>query len=182
MTDDEKDKKIPRFPFDFNFNDFLKQFENQFRNLKELMDSNTLEPGQPMVWGYSTHIGPDGVPRVRQFGNVNYLNPEHSQQGSQFQNEFEPFYDILVDEEANEVVVIVEVPGISKDELELHATDDAISLKSLSPQYKYRTIIPLDHKIDPLTTKASLNNGVLEIITKILRSDQKKGTKISISD
>ena len=75
MTDDEKEKKTPRFPFDFNFNDFLKQFEDQIRNLKELMDSNALEPGQPMIWGYSTHIGPDGVPRVRQFGNVNQLNP-----------------------------------------------------------------------------------------------------------
>ncbi|MFX1538120.1 MAG: Hsp20/alpha crystallin family protein [Promethearchaeota archaeon] len=146
------------------------------------MDSNTLEPGQPMIWGYSTHVGPDGVPRIRQFGNVNYLNPEHSRRESQSQNEFEPFYDILVDEEANEVVIIVEVPGISKEELELHATNDAISLKSSNPQYKYRTIIPLDHKIDPLTTKASLNNGVLEIVTKLLRHDQKKGKKIPISD
>ncbi|MFX1251161.1 MAG: Hsp20/alpha crystallin family protein [Promethearchaeota archaeon] len=182
MTDDEKDKKIPRFPFDFNFNDFLKQFEDQIRNLKELMDSNALEPGQPMIWGYSTHVGPDGVPRVRQFGNVNQLNPRHSQSASQSQNEFEPFYDILVDEEADEVIVIVEVPGISKEELELHATDDAISLKSSNPRYQYRTIIPLDHKIDPLTTKASLNNGVLEIVTKLLHPDQKKGKRIPISD
>ena len=181
MKDDKKDSKPP---FNPNINEFIKHLMNQFNNLKEFMESNTLEPSQPIVWGWSTHIGSDGVPHIRQFGNFDLQDPKfkHSLEEITPRNKFEPFYDIIVDDETNEIVIIVEVPGISKEELELYATDDAISLKSSNPQYNYDLTIPLKQEVDPQSMKATLNNGVLELKAKRVNDTEKKGEKIPIGD
>ena len=58
-----------------------RQFEEQFKNFqstapKELVrEYQTTEGGKirevgPIVYGYSMTIGPDGKPKVREFGNV----------------------------------------------------------------------------------------------------------------
>ena len=61
--------------------DMERQFEEQFKNLQSTITKNmvreyeTPEGGKvrevgPIVYGYSMTIGPDGKPRVREFGNV----------------------------------------------------------------------------------------------------------------
>jgi HSP20 family molecular chaperone IbpA len=71
----------------------------------------------------------------------------------------ELFHDIFQDEK--KVTVIVELPGLAKDEIELHVARNEIELNGNS--------IRIPSPIDPDNVKARLNNGILEInLQKIL--------------
>ncbi len=59
---------------------FREQLEERpFESLKELVRGYETPEGDeaqeigPIVYGYSLMIGPDGRPRIREFGNVNKL-------------------------------------------------------------------------------------------------------------
>ena len=66
-------------------------------------------------------IGPDGKPKVKGFGNVKpakrfggFMRPEIS-------DETEPLVDVTTTN--NEVKAVVEMPGISKDQIKINAYD-----------------------------------------------------------
>jgi HSP20 family protein len=89
----------------------------------------------PMVYGYSMTVGPDGKPRIREFGNVTpsrrygfrgISSPEIS-------GEIEPLVDVTTTDK--EVRVVVEMPGISKDKIKINAYDNTV--KSEDPQRNY---------------------------------------------
>ena len=79
------------------------------------------------MYGYSVTIGPDGKPKVRQFGNV---KSPGSRGGfgtrPQFSAEREPLADIINSDQ--EVKVVVELPGISKENLKVNAYDNSVEI------------------------------------------------------
>ena len=114
-----------------------RMFEEQFKDIqtrapKDLIrEYETPEGGKvremgPFVYGYSMTIGPDGKPHVKEFGNVkadkNITDGEHlGIQKPQITAEREPLSDITTTE--NEVKVILEMPGIRKEDIKLNAYD-----------------------------------------------------------
>src|SRR4029453_15204058 len=96
-------------------------FENQFKDIqakapKDLVrEYETPEGGKvreigPFVYGYSMTIGPDGKPRVKEFGNVK--SPMGRGRGfykPMISSEREPLSDVSITD--NEVKVTVEMPG-----------------------------------------------------------------------
>jgi len=100
----------------------------------------------------------------------------------------EPLYE--VSERPGEVIVSIDMPGVSKEDVVLHATEsrlyvDAeckrkICLKGVRGHEKvftrYRKTISLPSPVDPDLAKASVRNGVLEI--KLPK--RKGGVKIEV--
>ena len=69
-----------------------------------------------IVYGYSMTIGPDGKPKVREFGNV---KSPFSSRGfftrPLISSEREPLADVTTNDK--EVKVVVEMPGVSKENI-----------------------------------------------------------------
>ena len=129
----------------------------------------------PMVYGYSMTFGPDGKPRIREFGNVKpsgfggFSRPEIS-------GETEPLVDITTTD--NEVKVVVEMPGVSKDKIKINAYDNTLEVKSEDPQRKYHRTIQIPSETNIETAKSIYNNGILEI--SFNKKVQPKGKTIKV--
>lgn len=71
----------------------------------------------PLVYGYTMTIGPDGKPRVEEFGN---MKPPHilgpgSVAKPLISGEREPLVDVITTDK--EVKVTVEMPGVTKENI-----------------------------------------------------------------
>ena len=75
---DEDDKRRRKNPFGFIgdeeferiFEEMQKFFESgNFKDIMEDMLRNGIEPNKKFMHGFSVNIGPDGVPKIQEFGN-----------------------------------------------------------------------------------------------------------------
>lgn len=90
-----------------------------------------------------------------------------------------PFIDFFEDE--NELIVIVEIPGMQEDDIELRASPwdvDIYGLGTRNKSHYYRTI-QLQSEIDPIRSRAIYNENILEIFLKKVKRAPK--TKIEIN-
>lgn len=178
--DDEKDKnrrRRRRNPFDmFGFDDdFIRDLFDDDRIMDDIkrmteemmrMFSNA-QPGKPIVHGFKINIGPDGKPKIEDFGNrqVKTSNGE-----PHISEEREPLTDIIEGDE--DVAVTVEIPGVEKEDIDLNITNDTLDIKVDTPQRKYHKTLELPCDVKPKTTKATYKNGILDIVIK--RKQKKK--------
>lgn len=134
---------------------------------KELM-KNKNKFGFPFMYGFNINIGPDGKPRIDSFGNIK-PKPYSRKQKVQVDSNREPLVEI--NEESDKFVIIAEMPGVTKNDVELKATNNSltISTKSDSIGIKYYKEIELPAAINSDYAKASLNNGILCVKMKKLK-------------
>ena len=131
----------------------------------------------PVVYGYSMTVGPDGKPQVREFGNVKRSRPGFRGMGRpEVIGEIEPLVDVSTTD--NEVKIVVEMPGVSKDKILINASGNTLEVKSEDPQRKYHRTIELPPETDVETAKSAYNNGILEITFK--KKEQAKGKTIKV--
>ena len=178
--------------FDEMRREMERQFEEQFKNFQSTVPKDlvreyeTPEGGKvrevgPIVYGYSMTIGPDGKPRVREFGNVR--SPSLRGGGSSFtrpmiSSEREPLADVTTSN--TEVKVILEMPGVSKDKIKINAYDNSVEIKSDDPQRKYHEVIDLPPEADIETARSSYRNGILEITFKKKKETKPKGKELKV--
>jgi HSP20 family protein len=170
------------------FDEMRREMERSFEDMEKRIPKNLVReyttPGGgkvrevgPMVYGYSMTIGPDGKPRIREFGNVRpsrlgfggFRMPEIS-------DETEPLIDVTTTDK--EVKVVVEMPGVSKDKIKINAYDNMVEVKSEDPQRKYHRTIEVPSETDIETAKSTYNNGILEI--SFNKKLQPKGKTIKV--
>ena len=164
--------------------DIFDEFEEQFRKMQREMNyafrnamSENLPPskkGEPYVYGWSLLSGPDGKPHFEEFGNIPSTPPGVSQQmlGAK-----EPIVDII---EGNKIVSITaEVPGVSKEDIELEIMEDTVVIKVDKEGKKYYKKVELPCDVDADSAKASYRNGVLDIELKKVKQ-KGIGKKIQI--
>lgn len=140
----------------------------------------------PLVYGYSMTIGPDGKPQVREFGNVkpNARNSIGGYAGtigsksSPISSEREPLVDVNMTDKG--VKVVLEIPGVKKEDIKINAYDEAVEVIANNPQRKYHKTIELPHDVDTQTAKSSYNNGILEITFNKRKETKPKGKEIKI--
>ena len=148
----------------------------------------------PIVYGYSMTIGPDGKPKVREFGNVNSLgqamgragieggsinkNNDKNGDNSQITVEREPLVDVNVSDK--EVKVVMEMPGVKKEEIKINAYDGEVEVIANDPQRKYHKAIELPQYADIETVKSTYNNGILEITFNKREETKPKGREIKV--
>jgi HSP20 family protein len=172
-----------------------RMFEEQFKGFESAVPKDlvreyeTPEGGKvrevgPIVYGYSMTIGPDGKPRVREFGNVR--SPSSLSGGGVggsftrplISSEREPLADVTTS--STEVKVVLEMPGVSKDKIKISAYDNSVEIKSDDPQRKYHEVIDLPPEADIETAKSNYRNGILEITFKKKEQTKPKGKQINI--
>jgi HSP20 family protein len=175
------------------FDDMQKEMErmsNIFNNIssnapKELIKEYETKEGDkvreigPIVYGYSMTVGPDGRPHVREFGNVKSLGRKGGIQ-QQISAEREPLSD--VNSTDNEVKVVLEMPGIKKEDIKINAYNGAVEViaDSINSQRKYQKTIDLPDDADIETARSTYNNGILEIIFDKKKDMKPKGKEIKI--
>jgi HSP20 family protein len=147
----------------------------------ETPEGDKVQEVGPLVYGYSMTIGPDGRPKVREFGNVKRpagfgfgIGPSKAQ----VEGEMEPMIDVVTSDK--EVKVTVEMPGVSKDKIKIDAYDNTVEVKSEDPQRKYHKTIDLPLEADVETAKSKYTNGILEIIFEKKKETKPKGKQIKI--
>ncbi len=172
------------FPFDPNKLFSSKQFRQLFKDLLEKISKNlpaefkNLSPedlmreftknkskfglNSPIMYGFNISIGPDGKPTIDSFGNI---KPKSISGEPVVKSKREPL--IEVSEEQEQIVVIAEMPGVERNDIELEATSDSliISTKEHAKRSYYKTIkLPSAIKSD--VAKARYINGILEVRLK----------------
>ena len=131
----------------------------------------------PIVYGYSVNIGPDGKPKIREFGNIrpsgrnkmfggtsNRIDAAADDEEPQITAEREPIVDVLTTDK--EVKVIVEVPGINKENIKVNAYDTSVEISAINAaeSKRYHRLVDLPSETDTSSTaKATYKNGILEI-------------------
>jgi HSP20 family protein len=143
----------------------------------ETKEGDKIREVGPIVYGYSMTIGPDGKPQVREFGNIKSLGDNavkkitQSDNLSQLSAEREPLVDVNMTDK--EVKVVVEMPGIRKEDIKIKAYDSQVEVTtSKDAQRKYHKNIELPEQAEIETARSVYNNGILEITF-----DKKKVTK-----
>lgn len=132
----------------------------------------------PLVYGYSVIIGSDGKPKVRVFGNIRSSLDREGNVQPMLVAEREPLTDVLINDK--EIKLTVEMPGISKDDIQINVDDSAleISTTETAPK-KYRGIVDLPPQVDIEIVKSKYNNGLLEIVFG--KKTKQKGRDIKIN-
>jgi HSP20 family protein len=173
-----------------------KMFEEQLEDVqakapKELVrEYETPEGGKvreigPIVYGYSATIGPDGKPRVAQFGNVKSLGSSGGEgewritpAGPQITAEREPLVDMITSDK--ELKVVVELPGVNKENIKVNSFDNSVEISANTSDRKYRRIVDLPLEVDTQVAKCNYKNGILEIVFNKKQESKPKGKEISV--
>lgn len=160
-------KKTP----DDEFHGFDMEFQRMRQEMERLMGemmSRIPEPdlgklakeGKGGVYGFSVRVGQDGKPVVREFGNVKA--GAQKEIGVPISEEREPLVDVIEMEKV--VTVIVELPGVEKKDILVEGNNTSITINVASKSRKYYKELGLPAGVDMSRSKASYNNGVLEIV------------------
>jgi HSP20 family protein len=169
-------------------------FEDVFKNMqvkapKDLVKEYQTPGGDkvreygPFIYGYSMTVGPDGKPKVKEFGNLK--SPFSSgKQGSFFtrpliSSEREPLADVTITDK--HVKLAVEMPGVSKENIKINLYDNSLELTTTgTEERKYHEVIEIPPEADIETATSTYKNGILEITFKKKEQSKPKGKQINI--
>lgn len=168
------------------FNDISKTAPKELIREYETSDGGKVREVGPIVYGYSMTIGPDGKPHVREFGNVKASGSGSAKNIGQYVGakpqisaEREPLSDLTTTDK--EVKVVLEMPGIKKEDIKINAYDEKVEIKTAeNAQRKYHKIIDLPKQADIETARSTYNNGILEVTFDKREETKPKGKEIKI--
>ena len=161
--------------FDDEFDRLFKSMSRSFVNLDDLFEDvkSTGCVSGPFYYGYTMAVGPDGRPVVKQYGNVKPgLSPKSDTR--------EPLVDTLVDDKEKLVRLIAEMPGVEKKDVKIVVDGKIVNIDAENGDKKYHAKVPIKHKVDENSVKASYKNGILEIIFKQLAEEKPKGKTVEV--
>ncbi|MFW9960189.1 MAG: archaeal heat shock protein Hsp20 [Candidatus Thorarchaeota archaeon] len=167
--DEEAKRKIRRWFGDFIPEEMLKQIEEMMERMMSEMNQGIFlnpedfeeilrnqEGTNPFMFGFSMNIGPDGKPIIQRFGNAPGDEGES--------HVLEPLIDIV--EEDGEIIVVAEVPGVSRDEIKVRIKGTELTIHAANQERPYHKVIQLPSKVVKEEAKSAIRNGVLEIRLK----------------
>jgi len=181
---DKKKERNDEWNRDF-FDDMLGDFEDDFKRMNERLmrffNGIRKNPDQniegPFVYGFTFKQSAGGKPYFQEFGNV----PEmmHNRAQDQLEQDVrEPLTDI--NEDANNVYITYELPGISKDNIDLKVDDEMVTLNVTEGTRKYHKEVGFEFKLKPETCKAKFVNGILDVSIAKNKPAQPAGRRVSI--
>jgi HSP20 family protein len=160
---------------DEELKNFTEKVPKEYIKERKLPDGSTVRELGPFVYGYSMKIGPDGKPEIQEFGNIK----KGLKGPPQVTEEREPLVDIV--DTNGEIHVVVELPGVEKNDIKLHGTEDSLTISVDTPQYKYYKDVELPAKVRVKEASSSYKNGVLEVVLpKAEAGNKSKGEPIDV--
>jgi HSP20 family protein len=124
------------------------------------------------VQGFSIKVGPDGKPKIREIGDNGA-----EQDDTEFVEDSEPLVDMIEDDSV--LAVLVALPGVNKDEIDLRVTETCLSVAVDTDDFEWYDELNLPAKINPKSAHATYKNGVLEVRLEKLEKTIKDG-KLSV--
>ncbi|HJU13718.1 MAG TPA: archaeal heat shock protein Hsp20 [Candidatus Nitrosotalea sp.] len=155
----EQFKKLPKTP-----KELIREYETP--------EGAKIREVGPIVYGYSMTIGPDGKPKIRQFGNVK----PYSMEGPKLTAEREPLADVITSEK--EIKVVIEMPGVEKENVKVNSHDHIVEISADTPSRKYRKEVEVPADADMESVKSSYKNGILEVVFQKKTKPQGKQIKV----
>jgi HSP20 family protein len=173
-----KDKGIRKPTMLGGFDELFADFDAY---AEQMLNAAQTEGGRSFVYGYRSYTGADGKPIVEEFSNSPGFNsrlggrhaalptaqqshpgcscaaPE-AETGAQA---IEPYHDVL--SEGGEIKVIVEMPGVDREQITVQSHGRYVTVKAESEHKKYETDIRVPDAVESKPQKAQYKNGVLEI-------------------
>jgi HSP20 family protein len=144
---------------------FFEEFERTIeQTIRASVNTGTKAFSKPVVAGMAMGLGPEGKPRIQFFGD-NLIGPDGFRA---------PIYEQVVDEKEGTLRLLVELPGVEKEDVQISALEDRVTLEAARGERKYRMDLALQNPIDPESGTASYANGILEVVFKI-RDKTNKG-------
>ena len=133
-------------------------------------DNRSVRPNR--VQGFSIKLGPDGKPKIKEFENRGLPDDEED-----YADESEPLVDIIEDE--NMLMVLVALPGVDKNEIDLRVTENCLNVAVDTDDFEWYDELRLPTKVKTKSARASYRNGVLEVRLEKLENTIKDG-KLSV--
>ena len=159
---------------DKEFSDAEDMLNRMFRTVRQSGGGES--QAFPYYYGYQITVGPDGRPRIREFGNAKPASRGLMQQSSVR----EPLVDTAFDEKDNTLTITAELPGITKQDIKLEIAEGLITINAEKGDKKYHTGVPVNNEIDVDSAKATYTNGILELKLKSKRSSKPKPKEITV--
>jgi HSP20 family protein len=175
------------------FGEMRREMEKEFRDMfkdietktpKDLVREYETKEGDkvkeygPFVYGYSMTFGPDGTPKVREFGNVRSpFSGKDPFTKPLISSEREPLTEVTTLDK--DVRVVVEMPGVNKENIQIKSYDNSVEVSATGPR-KYHEVINLPKEADIETAKSVFNNGILEITFNKKKETKPKGKEIKV--
>jgi len=138
--------------------------------------SSTGTAEYPYYYGYQVTVGPDGRPRIREFGNVKPAAKGLVEQSGVRQ----PLVDNVLDEKENTLTITAEMPGVNKEDIKLNVTDQYVTIHAEKDDKKYHADIPVSVNLEESSTKAAYSNGILELKIRLKEASRPKGKAIKV--
>ena len=171
MPRNKKQEPKPEVSFDLGFGGLFKGLGNFLDMLSELVETGQgvatrtgefgvkgLGDKARGVYGFTVRTGIAGVPRVEHFGNI-----RAGEGGPVVAEVREPLVDVF--DEADEIVVVAELPGVAEDEITIDLQDDILSVETAG-EHRYAKEILLAQAVVPEQLQKTYRNGILELRLK----------------
>jgi len=126
----------------------------------------------PLFYGCTMTVGPDGKPSVQEYGNIKSDRLSVS-------DTKEAIVDTIVDEKEKVVKLIAEMPGVEKTDVKILVDKNIVDISAEHSEKKYHTKVPLKHKVDENSAKATYKNGILQLVFKLVVEKQ-TGKKVEV--
>jgi len=164
-------RHLPGFS-EFDDND-LPEMDAGFERMRQYLDDFILQAIQndqignnedPIVYGFSVKPGPDGKPRIRRLdkrppgpGEKNIRSIEGTAPGEIM----EPLAEVVESEDT--VFVTIEMPGISKEDIDIEMDENEMSVSVDTSARRFYKHLEFPARVKPGPTRATFNNGVLDL-------------------
>ncbi len=134
-----------RTPFD----EIMQRIEDMVEQMVEDMDIDS-DMFKPSIYGFSITQGGGDKPEVREFG----FSPGSS-------DVVEPFVDVV--ESESQVHVMVELVDVEKEDISTRCSSTKVIIRVKACDENRSYDVELPGEVDPKTSRATYNNGLLEI-------------------
>ena len=167
MTEDRrKDLRDMLDEIDRYFEGFEKEIEETVKNSILSTDHRI----RPFIAGFSFNMDPKGKPSVQVFGT----SPVS---GDGFRS---PISEQLVDEKNDSLRVILEMPGVEKEDIKVEATEESAVITAERGDHHYRADLGLKAPVRPESGSAEYKNGMLEISFSLKDKANKAYKRVNI--
>ena len=173
--------------FNDDFDRIFRQMSSSFGNLDDVFKMLKNSSGQsgPIYFGYTVTVVPDGKPVIQEYGNV---KPDelptadscgcanHSQ--GPIAEKREPLIDTLVDDKEQTLKIVAEMPGVEKTDVSVVVDEGIIHIDAEHGEKKYHVNVPIHHKVESDSPKATYKNGILELTFNL--DTKPKGKSVNV--
>lgn len=139
----------------------LEAAKGEIKKEGEINFGGLKKDGKPLkgVFGFSIKTATGGKQVVEPFGNI-----KKTPAGPVVEEEREPLTDVF--DEKKEIVIMAEMPGVSKDDIKIDLKGDILEISTKDGGRNYRKEILLSEKVKSENMTSIFNNGILEIRIK----------------